>query len=82
MCWIAAEKTFDCPVHGSRFSNEGLYVTGLAKMNLTLMNGPDDCHSHVSYHVGWLSEFRERERESLYWVEPIKLFIMASSEKH
>jgi Rieske Fe-S protein len=28
VCWNAAEKTFDCPVHGSRFSKEGVCVMG------------------------------------------------------
>lgn len=34
VCWNPAEKTFDCPVHGSRFSNEGLCLNGPAKANL------------------------------------------------
>lgn len=35
ICWNAAEKTFDCPVHGSRFSSEGICVNGPAKANLS-----------------------------------------------
>ncbi|CAK7205724.1 hypothetical protein SEUCBS139899_008503 [Sporothrix eucalyptigena] len=35
VCWNAVEKSFDCPVHGSRFSNEGVCVMGPAKANLT-----------------------------------------------
>ncbi|KAK3361759.1 FAD dependent oxidoreductase-domain-containing protein, partial [Lasiosphaeria ovina] len=34
VCWNAAEKSFDCPVHGSRFSKEGMCVIGPAKANL------------------------------------------------
>ncbi|KAK0624423.1 FAD dependent oxidoreductase-domain-containing protein [Immersiella caudata] len=34
VCWNAVEKSFDCPVHGSRFSSEGICVSGPAKMNL------------------------------------------------
>jgi Rieske Fe-S protein len=35
VCWNAVEKSFDCPVHGSRFSAEGVCVSGPAKMNLS-----------------------------------------------
>ncbi|KAH7166540.1 FAD dependent oxidoreductase [Dactylonectria macrodidyma] len=35
VCWNAVEKSFDCPVHGSRFSPTGLCVNGPAKSNLT-----------------------------------------------
>ncbi len=45
VCWNSAEKTFDCPVHGSRFSREGLCVSGPAKENLTAIDktpGKDD----------------------------------------
>ncbi len=35
VCWNSAEKTFDCPVHGSRFSSkDGTCVNGPAKANL------------------------------------------------
>jgi len=34
VCWNAVEKSFDCPVHGSRFSAEGLCIQGPAKANL------------------------------------------------
>lgn len=35
VCWNSVEKSFDCPVHGSRFSNKGVCVNGPAKANLT-----------------------------------------------
>lgn len=34
VCWNQTEKTFDCPIHGSRFSPQGLCLTGPAKSNL------------------------------------------------
>lgn len=34
VCWNQTEKSFDCPVHGSRFSSEGVCVNGPAKANL------------------------------------------------
>ncbi|KAK0610630.1 FAD dependent oxidoreductase-domain-containing protein [Bombardia bombarda] len=34
VCWNAAEKSFDCPVHGSRFSKEGICLSGPSKANL------------------------------------------------
>ncbi|KAF5231188.1 hypothetical protein FANTH_13508 [Fusarium anthophilum] len=34
VCWNTAEKSFDCPVHGSRFSREGICVMGPSKGNL------------------------------------------------
>ncbi|KAK4182686.1 FAD dependent oxidoreductase-domain-containing protein [Podospora australis] len=38
VCWNHAEKSFDCPVHGSRFSKEGVCVIGPAKANLEPMD--------------------------------------------
>ncbi|KAL1839262.1 hypothetical protein VTJ49DRAFT_1699 [Mycothermus thermophilus] len=35
VCWNHVEKSFDCPVHGSRFSKDGVCVNGPAKMNLS-----------------------------------------------
>ncbi|KAK4141501.1 FAD dependent oxidoreductase-domain-containing protein [Dichotomopilus funicola] len=35
VCWNHAEKSFDCPVHGSRFSANGICLSGPAKMNLS-----------------------------------------------
>ncbi|KAI9149125.1 putative Rieske 2Fe-2S iron-sulfur protein YhfW [Paramyrothecium foliicola] len=34
VCWNPVEKSFDCPIHGSRFSNSGLCIMGPAKANL------------------------------------------------
>lgn len=45
VCWNSAEKTFDCPLHGSRFSREGLCLSGPAKSNLARLDktpGEDD----------------------------------------
>lgn len=35
VCWNALEKSFDCPVHGSRFSTEGKCLIGPAKAGLS-----------------------------------------------
>lgn len=34
VCWNHVEKSFDCPVHGSRFSKEGICVMGPSKAGL------------------------------------------------
>ena len=38
VCWNADEKSFDCPVHGSRFSKEGICLIGPSKGNLQPMD--------------------------------------------
>ncbi|KAI1312924.1 FAD dependent oxidoreductase [Xylaria venustula] len=35
VCWNPVEKSWDCPVHGSRFGPKGLCVQGPAKANLS-----------------------------------------------
>jgi glycine/D-amino acid oxidase-like deaminating enzyme/nitrite reductase/ring-hydroxylating ferredoxin subunit len=34
VCWNPAEKSWDCPVHGSRFSDRGVCIMGPSKANL------------------------------------------------
>lgn len=34
VCWNRTEKSWDCPVHGSRFSKDGLQIMGPAKLHL------------------------------------------------
>ena len=36
--WNSAEKSWDCPVHGSRFSKDGVQLIGPAKGNLQPMD--------------------------------------------
>ncbi|KAL8405191.1 hypothetical protein RB594_009916 [Gaeumannomyces avenae] len=38
VCWNPAEKSWDCPVHGSRFDASGTCLNGPAKGNLKLMD--------------------------------------------
>jgi len=40
--WNDDEKTWDCPVHGSRFDKLGTCINGPAKSNLAEMPGQDD----------------------------------------
>ncbi|KAF2098808.1 DAO-domain-containing protein [Rhizodiscina lignyota] len=35
VCWNSVERSFDCPVHGSRFSKDGICIQGPAKANLS-----------------------------------------------
>ncbi|KAI9035153.1 FAD-dependent oxidoreductase [Aspergillus affinis] len=39
LSWNAAEKSWDCPVHGSRFSCDGVCVQGPANSNLKPLDG-------------------------------------------
>jgi Rieske Fe-S protein len=34
VCWNSTEKSWDCPVHGSRFSKDGVQLCGPSKMGL------------------------------------------------
>ncbi|KAE8556237.1 hypothetical protein EYB25_000937 [Talaromyces marneffei] len=38
MCWNAAEKSWDCPVNGSRFGWDGVCIEGPAKKGLTAIS--------------------------------------------
>ena len=38
VCWNTTEKSWDCPVHGSRFSKDGVQLCGPAKMGLEPAN--------------------------------------------
>lgn len=38
MCWNAAEKSWDCPVHGSRSVYDGICIEGPAKEGLTAIS--------------------------------------------
>lgn len=40
--WNADEKTFDCPCHGSRFTNEGVVINGPALTNLEKFDIKED----------------------------------------
>ena len=41
VCWNKSERSWDCPIHGSRFSKEGICVMGPSKGNLERTDGPD-----------------------------------------
>ena len=34
VCWNTTEKSWDCPVHGSRLSKDGMQICGPAKAGL------------------------------------------------
>lgn len=40
--WNADEKSFDCPLHGSRFTTEGVVINGPATCNLNKIEGDFD----------------------------------------
>ncbi|KAL4929419.1 FAD-dependent oxidoreductase [Aspergillus undulatus] len=46
VCWNDTEKSWDCPVHGSRFSCEGMCVEGPAKTGLQTMHQPQAAAAH------------------------------------
>ena len=39
--WNGDEKTFDCPCHGSRYSNEGKVINGPAVADLKVVQVTD-----------------------------------------
>ena len=48
VCWNKAEKSWDCPVHGSRFSKEGIQVMGPAKAGLSPADEKGESLQHVA----------------------------------
>lgn len=44
VCWNKLEKSWDCPVHGSRFSKDGICVMGPSKIGLS----PVDSEGEIS----------------------------------
>lgn len=43
LCWNNVEKSWDCPIHASRFSKDGLQIMGPAKCNMS----PADDSGHA-----------------------------------
>jgi Rieske Fe-S protein len=52
VCWNHAEKSFDCPVHGSRFSKEGVCINGPAKANLSPADKPGEMGQAIATGAG------------------------------
>ncbi|KAK5124802.1 hypothetical protein LTR85_001515 [Meristemomyces frigidus] len=48
ICWNRTEKSWDCPVHGSRFSKDGVCVMGPAKGGL---NPADESGAHSQHEA-------------------------------
>ncbi len=44
--WNAEEKSFDCPLHGSRFTTEGKVINGPAKSDLKKLEIKQDAEMH------------------------------------
>jgi Rieske Fe-S protein len=51
VCWNSTEKSWDCPVHGSRFSKDGVQLIGPAKANLSPMNESGDAEQAKAVSV-------------------------------
>jgi len=47
VCWNKLEKSWDCPVHGSRFSKDGICVIGPSKGNLV----PEDENGKAAQRI-------------------------------
>ncbi|GAB1316980.1 Rieske domain-containing protein [Madurella fahalii] len=52
VCWNDAEKSFDCPVHGSRFSKDGVCINGPAKANLPPADKPGAVDQAIATGAG------------------------------
>lgn len=57
--WNPAEKSFDCPCHGSRFTCQGVLLNGPANSNLERIKIGDEMPGGSSH----AKEFRQAERE-------------------
>jgi len=51
VCWNHAEKSWDCPVHGSRFSKDGVQLCGPSKAGLTPENDSGEAKQNEAIKV-------------------------------
>jgi nitrite reductase/ring-hydroxylating ferredoxin subunit len=59
VCWNKAERTWDCPVHGSRFSAQGVCVDGPSKANLGPAEGWNESDHAAKANLGPANEWNE-----------------------
>ena len=48
VCWNHKEKSWDCPVHGSRFSKDGIQIMGPSKAGLNSMDGEGEASQKIA----------------------------------